>query len=158
MCNVQQTSWNLLKSKHPKSGKRRNRNKWWFGFWHFSISDVLPLWNMPNLSEIRILSIRALRPNCPKSEINTSKIWTKLFGFWTIMFRFWTCPESGQFCPICTVSSSYFRRSKCLKSEQKCWHFGFPPITEMSENGTKVNRPRTKLVEILDVDCIYKMV
>ena len=46
---------------------------------------------------------------------------------------------------------------KCPKTELFCSGFGHFQNTEPTENGTEVEHPRTKLVPILDVDCIWSI-
>ena len=81
-------------SEHPKSGKRRNWNFWWFGFWNVHISDVWALWNMQILSENRTRLVWAFKPQL-------SKIWMILFGL-SLM------SENGMFCPIRPNGCSVF--------------------------------------------------
>ena len=47
----------------------------------------------------------------------------------------------------------FLDRNLCPKTELFCLVFGRCSNTEPSENGTEVNRPRTELIQILDVDC-----
>ena len=71
----------MPKSERPKSGKRRNRNKCWFGFWHIPISSAQALMNKPNLSEMGTfgiwqfgLKLKDFGSKCPKSEQFISEI------------------------------------------------------------------------------------
>ena len=116
----------MPKSERVKLGKCGNPNVWKFGFQHVLISDVWALKFPRNMSIIATFGYRWIGPKPNNFGPN--------------------CLKSDQFCPFCLNTSSAFRRSIV-------WILDGCPITEPSENGTEVNRPRTELVRILDVDC-----
>ena len=72
-----------------------------------------------------------------------------MFG-WSLKF------ENETFSPICPYGCFFLGQK--FTSENGTFLFGRRPNTEPSENGTKVDCPRTEHVWILDVDCICKIV
>ena len=62
--------------------------------------------------------------------------------------------ENIMFCLICLLLVWISDKNFLQKTEQKRLVFGQMPETKPSGTGPEVERPRTELVQISDVDCI----
>ena len=85
------------KSERSKSGKRQNRNKWWFGFWHIPILNVRALKFLGSKLNVWLL---IKRPKWPKSEQiivqNLKKKVLILDDIWNRTVLNWAKSESSE--------------------------------------------------------------